>query len=154
MTCRKVTSTCIKECTICQDPKRNLRNRRKLEALTTCATLEVRATLANAARVRNDQHVLLQTQGVDVVAAEVCYHRSCFARYTLRKELEKLLERPPEGLSTSSEDEIPEHDVGLELVLTYMEHTIIAKPTVCTLAGLRKRISVRGARCSLTSEKL
>ena len=48
LTQSSVCVTRVHECVICQAPKRDQHNRRKLEPLTLCAMLEVGTTLANA----------------------------------------------------------------------------------------------------------
>ena len=77
-------------CIICQKEKRgrakrDSKDRRHTEKLTTCTSLH--GTLRNSATLRDDQRLLVYLVGGDDVAAEVKYHRSCYQRYTNRKDL-------------------------------------------------------------------
>ena len=68
-------------CIICQkekrgQAKRDSKDRRRTEKLTTCTSLH--GTLHNAATLRDDQRLLVYLVGGDDVAAEVKYHRSCY----------------------------------------------------------------------------
>ncbi|XP_035998993.1 uncharacterized protein LOC118564555 [Fundulus heteroclitus] len=61
-----------------QDPVTRKRQREKL----SLCEYQSGGNLIKAAEVRNDERILLQTRGKDVVAIEVRYHRSCYKSYT------------------------------------------------------------------------
>ncbi|XP_062505713.1 uncharacterized protein LOC134182332 [Corticium candelabrum] len=89
-------------CIICQKEKRgrakkDSKDRRRTEKLTTCTSLH--GTLHNAATLRDDQRLLVYLVGGDDVAAEVKHHRSCYQQYTNRKDLEKLIDTEEEQSS-------------------------------------------------------
>lgn len=81
-------------CIICQQPsKRQAKNRRRKEPLIKCSNLGSR--LLDAARLHEDDRVVLflEGRGVDNVAGDVVYHRSCYQSYTNPKVLQRL-EKP------------------------------------------------------------
>ena len=80
-------STDIKQCIICQKEKTDSKDRRRKEKLTLCQTMMAGASLIEAAKVRDDQRLVLMLSDEDPIALEVCYHRSCYRSYTCIKSL-------------------------------------------------------------------
>lgn len=72
------------ECVICKSTKyvkESYSQKRKIERLIRCETLSG-GQLVKAAEIRNDEKLLLKIRGKDLVALEVCYHRSCYLCYS------------------------------------------------------------------------
>ena len=94
---RRLRSSCpstdLRKCIICQDDKRQRKNRRLLETLHRCTWDRTPATFLNAARVRNDERVLLEIDGADLHAKDVLYHPSCYKDYTSTRALELLAKK-------------------------------------------------------------
>ena len=55
--------------------------KRKVEKLMNCETISG-GQLLNAAKMKQDERLLLHIRGKDLVAIEVKYHKSCYLRYT------------------------------------------------------------------------
>ena len=79
-----------KKFVICPFDIREPKNRRLCERLTQCFAFEAGNALLNAALIRQDERMLLEVQGVDVIVRKVLYHRSCYSLSTHRKTLQKL----------------------------------------------------------------
>ncbi|KAJ8043015.1 hypothetical protein HOLleu_09928 [Holothuria leucospilota] len=54
---------------------------RQTEKLTQCLTRDAERRLKAAAEKKNDDRLLLQIRGKDLIAIEVCYHKSCYRHY-------------------------------------------------------------------------
>ena len=93
-----VEQTVLKKCIICQNERKTApkKSSSRYEDLTDCATFKARDTLLNAAKIRDDNPLILALEGQDYIAIEVRYHQTCYQRYTHIKELDKLLERREE----------------------------------------------------------
>ena len=101
---RSLPRTDLTQCIVCKSKKADRRNRRVPEKLTQCVTFEAAAVLQNTARIRGDKKVLLEVEGNDLIAKEVCYHRLSYSSSTLIKRLftdspmiwleKKMRERP------------------------------------------------------------
>ena len=74
-----------KKSVICPCDIREPKNRRLCERLTQCFAFEAGNALLNAALIRQDERMLLEVQGVDVIVRKVLYLRSCYASSTHRK---------------------------------------------------------------------
>ena len=63
---------------ICQEEKRDSKNRRVMEPLTQCVTFEAECNLPDAACTRNHVRLVAELEGQDAIAKEVKYRRTCF----------------------------------------------------------------------------
>ncbi|XP_070538664.1 uncharacterized protein [Ptychodera flava] len=91
-------------CLICRSVKRmndRKTGKRIEEKLTSCETGE---SLLKAAEVRQDEELLVQIRGQDLVSIEVKYHKSCYRNYTrcLEKPYEKKDEADSDVMYTPS----------------------------------------------------
>ena len=77
-------------CIICQTDKCSKKNRRIQEALIHCPTIGARETLIKASEIRQDKRILFITGANDLITVKIQYHRTCQARFTLKKSLEKI----------------------------------------------------------------
>ena len=55
---------------------------RKQERLSQCLTLAAEKKLKDAAAAKQDDNLLMYIYDRDLIAIEVCYHRSCYGAYT------------------------------------------------------------------------
>lgn len=87
-TCRSKVPRMDKDlCIICQKVKViNVGGSRNKEKLVQCCTLKAGETLKTAARDINDQKLLIQIHGRDLIADEVKYHHSCYKAYTIKRK--------------------------------------------------------------------
>lgn len=70
-------------------------------------TFQAAMTVTEAASVREDDRILREVQcGPDAIAADARYHRSCYAAFTDRRALQKLLEKKV------AEEDGPEDEEG------------------------------------------
>ena len=142
LTRSSVSSTIIHECLFCQEDKSDPSNRRKSEDLTKCSTLEVGSTIANAARIRGHSRILLATEGQDVVAKELCYHRSCFSCFILRSELAKFEATRVEPCQVAQTTD--GREAALEYIFEYVRTHILEQPKfVTTMSVLKKKYVAR-----------
>ena len=83
-----IPSTELKKCAICQDEKIDLIDRRRKEKTTLCETMEAGTAPLNAANIQGNQRLTLLLTNKDPIAIELCYHRTCYHRYTNSKQLD------------------------------------------------------------------
>ena len=112
---RALSSNKLK-CIICQQDKKDPRDRRKNETLTKCTNLN--DTLLNAAKLRQDDRTLLEleSRGVDNVAGDLLYHCSCYREYTRAKDLRRLEDTP--------EDDSDPYRLAFQELVAEIEETI------------------------------
>ena len=67
--------------------KSQKKSKRKREELIRCTWECTLFTLVNAARIRQDQRVLLEAEHADLHAKDVQYHSSCYKKFTCPKQL-------------------------------------------------------------------
>lgn len=81
------------ECFICLTSKYTSDShsrKRKQEPLSQCLTYEADASLKQAAISKNDERMLVRIRGIDLVAKEAHYHKSCYREYTRKDEAPKV----------------------------------------------------------------
>ncbi|KAL9951848.1 hypothetical protein ACROYT_G044583 [Oculina patagonica] len=144
--------TDIKRCIICQDEKVDSKNRRRKESLTMCQTRTAGESLLNAAKIRGDQRIVLELHDRDLIAIEVCYHRSCYRKYTNVKISEASKEE-----SDEIENEIFEE--AFQELKNELENKLFKEFEVVKMSSLRDRyvelLSCRGIfRPEYRTEKL
>ena len=133
---RRLRSSCpstdLRKCIICQDDKRQRKNRRVLESLHRCTWDRTPGTFLNAARVRNDERVLLEIDGADLHAKDVLYHPSCYKDYTSTRALELLAKKQvrEEG------EESPQWRAFLRLARDVEETVLLDTSSVTNLSSL------------------
>ena len=88
------------KCLTCQGEKPDRKNRRVPEKLVQCVTFEVEFSLLNAAKIRNDERILMELEGIDGIALEVRYYRTCFQSFTHKRSLDS---RPSQKLQFENE---------------------------------------------------
>ena len=132
LTRSSLQSTDIKSCIICQVEKVDSQDRRRKEKLTTCQTLTAGESLVNAAKIRGDQRLLVALDGQDLIAIEVCYHRSCFRRYTNVKISE-------ESRDQTDEDETQIYDDAFQELKNEVEIQLFQSLDVLTMSSLRAK---------------
>ena len=126
-------STDIKSCIICQEEKTDSKDRRKKEKLTACQTLNAGESLINAAKKRSDQRILVALDGQDLIALEVCYHRSCYRKYI-------NLKIPEEGKNQSDEtDSIQIYDEAFEELRKEIEMRLFESLEVLKMSTLKAK---------------
>ena len=70
-------------CIICQKAQR--RSGSKLEILSQCLTTQASEKLLEAAKAKQDERILLELRGIDLIAAKIKYHKTCYGGYTRSK---------------------------------------------------------------------
>ncbi|XP_038062969.1 uncharacterized protein LOC119733637 [Patiria miniata] len=102
---RRKVCTLPRICIICNKKQRwGLDKRTKktvLDKLSQCQTLTA-GKLLEAARKKEDQGLLSQIEGKDLLAIEVCYHRLCYQEYT--RFLVHPAPDPPDAMSQRYSD--------------------------------------------------
>ena len=89
----------------CQKVK-DCKDRRREERLTRCMTESASKTLLEAAQIGQHERILIQMQsGGDTIAADVMYHRTCYADFTHYKSL-----RQKQAMSTSEVEVTTDRD--------------------------------------------
>ena len=116
---------------VCQTEKTHPKNRRRVEPLTKCTNLG--STLLDAARLQQKERVLIYLEGlgVDSVAAEVVYHRSCYQEFTNKYVLERLKD-------TSAEKESP-YTEAFKALFAQVEQALLEDEQVMTLPAVRNQ---------------
>ena len=88
--------TNIKACLFCQSKYWKRRKGMRREPLSVCETFEAAAAIFEAANIRvgqTSERILMELEsGPDPIAAEVCYHRSCYADFTDQRKLYAMQE--------------------------------------------------------------
>ena len=120
---------------ICQGKEKPLkrggkRRRAESEGLSTCALIQPQ-TLIDAATLRQDERLLFYLEGLDAVAADVVYHRSCYKEYTNPTSLKKFKDLPEELTGG--------HSKAYEQLAGEIRSTILEKTKVAFLPDLRDR---------------
>lgn len=127
-----IPTTDLKKCSICQDEKPDSKNRRKKEKLTLCETMEAGTTLLDAANIQGNQRLVLALTDKDPVAIELCYHRTCYRRYTNAKQLEAF-KKNKEGHFES------QYDAAFEALRSELEPKLFHNHEVVRMSDIRKR---------------
>ena len=78
-----IQPTDLLSCVICQEEKRESKNRRVMEPLTQCVTFEAEYNLLDVACTCNHVRLVAEPEGQDVIAKEVNYHRTCFTSHRI-----------------------------------------------------------------------
>ena len=63
---------------------------RVIEPLVLCATLDASMHIQEAAKVLHDERLQIAVQGVDLIAMDVVYHKTCYRDKTRQKTLQQL----------------------------------------------------------------
>ena len=87
-----VPGTDRSKCLFCQSQKK-LRDRKTIEGLTRCLTMEACERIKEAARLLNDERLQVAVTGTDLIAKDVIYHKSCYRDKTRAKTLDRLREK-------------------------------------------------------------
>ena len=118
-------------CVLCQTEKTRPKDRRRVEPLTRCTNLG--STLLDAARLQQKERVLIYLEGlgVDNVAAEVVYHRSCYQEFTNKRVLDRLKD-------TSAEKESP-YTAAFKALFAQVEQALLEDEQVMALPAVRDR---------------
>ena len=119
-------------CVFCEKAK-YLKGTKTREALIQCVDLRVDNTIRRAAVGRNDPRILAIVTR-ELVAAEACYHKSCYRDYT----------RNVQGAVSSGdkkeEDECPEYtnaeSQAYENLFTYIETRLLQNPRIVRMVEL------------------
>ena len=88
-------------CIFCEKPKyfKGIRNR---EPFVQCQDMRTDSSIRKIATQKNDTSKILALVSRELVAAEACYHRTCYRSYT-RPEASSIVN--PDMSSESSDDE-------------------------------------------------
>lgn len=132
LTRSSLQSTNIKSCIICQAEKTDSKDRRRKEKLTTCQTLTAGESLVNAATIRDDQRLLVALDGQDLIALEVCYHRSCYRSYTNVKI-------PEESKNQNDEAETQIYEEAFQELKNEVEIQLFQRLEVLRMSSLRAK---------------
>ena len=96
------------------------------EHVLQCIDLHSDKTIRGTANVKNDTKMLALVSG-DIMAAEACYHRSCYRDYT----------RPAKSTSTSSKSSV---DDEYEMLFDYIRTDILDNPRLVKLSDLSAKL--------------
>ena len=88
--------TDLKKCLICQEDKRDGRDRLRLEKLTLCEGDSTPGKLLNAAQIRRHDRILLEIDQQDLWAKDILYHVSCYKVFTSPRALHLIVEKEME----------------------------------------------------------
>ena len=86
-------ATDLKRCSICQEEKRDARNRRKMEKSIRCEGDSTPETLLSAAQIRGHHRIILETDQQDLWARDILYHISCYKNFTSPRALQLIIEK-------------------------------------------------------------
>lgn len=124
---------------------------RQTEKLTQCLTRDAERRLKAAAEKKNDDRLLLQIRGKDLIAIEVCYHKSCYRHYF----------QAPVTISTDDIDSrgTPHCKEAFNELAREVETNVIMKGEVVKMSKLRERfmdlVAAKGSTLAqFRSEKL
>ena len=117
-----------KGCIICRSIKYQ-RDKKNIAPLSQCLTVEAGEALRKAATIRDDQRVLMELADNDPIAKEVRYHRYCYQRYTLKRNLKALSLKRKETKSA--------YDVAFEYISEIVQDKIISELDVIKMSELR-----------------
>ena len=114
---------------VCQKEKTHAKDSRCLEPLTQCTNFG--STLLEAARLHQRERLLIYLEGlgVDNVAAEVVYHRSCYQELTNKYVLEHLKFTPAEKGSP--------YTAAFEALFSQVEQALLRNEQMLTLPAVR-----------------
>ena len=133
-----VGSTNLALCIVCQEGKRDSRNRRVEEKLSQCVTYEAEYSLLEAAKIRGHTRVIRELDGEDAIAKEVKYHRTCFTLYVNKKSLRKIAEGAVEDDLASGNSDAKE--IAFSKLVQHLEESVLADTSsvtdmtqICTL---------------------
>ena len=82
--------TSFDKCIICQREKTQ---KKGTKPLSNYETFQAGRTLPNAAKVRQDERIIVAIEWEDVVAIEVNYHRSCYKNYIWKKTVGQIAKK-------------------------------------------------------------
>ena len=91
------------KCFHCRKKDKYKKDKKNKEPLLTCETDNVEANIKNAAKIRNDQRVLLDIEGKNLKAIEMRYHKTCYAAYINNRQLKLIEDSKKESSSTIHE---------------------------------------------------
>ena len=128
--------TDLKKCLICQEDKRDGRDRRRLEKLTRCEGDSTPGKLLNAAQIRRHDRILLEIDQQDLWAKDILYHVLCYKVFTSPRALHLIMEK--EMAEEDAGDDLREAKTRAFAKLTaYVEQNVIEQPeTVTNMADL------------------
>ena len=106
---------------------------RKKEVLVKCVTTTAALSILETAKEKNDEELLLEIQGQDLIAKEAQYHTSC------RKEYTRKLERNVLKSETVGAEEQRAHTLALEQLCKFIDQKIMTELNVEMISTLRER---------------
>ena len=109
-------------------------NRRMVEPPHRCTWERTPATFLNAARIRNDERVLLEIEGADLHAKDVLYHASCYKKYTSTRTIGRLANK---RVAEETDDSLsPQRRAFLRLVKDVEKTVLLNTSSVTNLSQL------------------
>ena len=119
-------------CVFCEKAK-YLKGTKTREALIQCVDLRADSTIRRAAVGKNDPRILAIVTR-ELVAAEACYHKSCYRDYT------RNIQGAVSNGDKKEEDECPEYtnaeSQAYENLFTYIETRLLQKPRIVRMVEL------------------
>ena len=103
-------------------------------------------TLKNAATIRDDQRILSEISGKDLVAIEVKYHRSCYRSYSSPKTLERLRQKDNQSRHLSG------YDGAFESLSEYVQQKIVDDFDIVSMPSLKEKYIERLAQNGIVNE--
>ena len=128
-----VDSTVLRKCIICQDKKKDPKDRRRDERLSSIEMNMGANTLLQAADIRQDERLLIALKDQDLFAIEVVYHKSCYKSYTHEYTLANLQKE------MKMESEMGGYDLAFQQLAHEIQATVINKLEVTKMADLHSR---------------
>ena len=130
----QMQSFSVKKCIICQTDKvvKTKGKARTREPLTQNISELGSASLLRAARIRNDERVLLQIEGRDTIALEIKYHRSCYKEYVRHETLSRLEDQNCQKEDTSTTS----YKKAFTSLADYVQNEIISEAKVISMSQL------------------
>ena len=121
----------LKVCLFCKKESK-WKNHRK-EILVKCVTTTAALSILESAKEKEDEELLVEIQGQDLIAKEAQYYTSC------RKEYTRKLERNALKSETVGAEEQRAHTLALEQLCKFIDQRLMTELNVEMISTLRER---------------
>lgn len=119
------------ECIFCQRKSKYLKGTNTREQLAKCSTLNSDQSVREAAISKHDDRIMALVSR-DIVAAEACYHRSCYRTYTRPDRIQKEKE-DNDGCSCLETK-------AYDMLFMYIRDEFFTRPDVIYLSSLSEKL--------------
>ena len=95
--------------------------------------MEAGTALLNAANIQGNQRLILALTDKDPIAIELCYHRTCYHRYTNSKQLDAFKKSKERILEC-------QHDAAFQALRSELEPKLFHSHEVLVVSDFRKTV--------------